>query len=196
MLSSRRNDAVKKSTMSAGNSIAVPEAAIWLGVLGFLPFGGFALAAAFLGEQYGGRAMAALLAYGAVILSFLGGIHWGAAIASDPGNGALPRRLVVSVAPSLVAWAGLLLPLRVGLLVLAAGFAAILYVDIRATRAGEMPSWYPRLRRPLSIAVLAALLLSIFAGPVGMSRFLLKIAQQALSVAEPMRPVRAVQGWS
>jgi|GEM_PF-6776072 len=30
----------------------------------------------------------------------------------------------------------------------------------------------------------------------GMSRFLLKIAQQALSVAEPMRPVRAVQGWS
>jgi len=31
---------------------------------------------------------------------------------------------------------------------------------------------------------------------LGMSRFLLKIAQQALSVAEPMRPVRAVQGWS
>ena len=33
-------------------------------------------------------------------------------------------------------------------------------------------------------------------GGLGMSRFLLKIAQQALSVAEPMRPVRAVQGWS
>ena len=29
----------------------------------------------------------------------------------------------------------------------------------------------------------------------GMSRFLLKIAQQAFSVAEPMRPWRAVQGW-
>jgi hypothetical protein len=170
VLSSRRDDDVKNSTMGPGNRVAVPETAIWLGVFGLLPFGGAALSAAFLGEQYGGWAMAALMAYGAVILSFLGGIHWGVAIASDPGNGALPRRLMVSVAPSLIAWAGLLLPLRVGLLVLAAGFAAILYVDIRATRAGEMPSWYPRLRQPLSIAVLAALLLSNFAGPLGVGR--------------------------
>lgn len=161
---------MKKSTMSPGSSIAVPDVATWLGVFGLLPFGGSALSAAFLGEPYGGWAMAALMAYGAVILSFLGGIHWGVAIASDHGNGALPRRLAVSVAPSLVAWAGLLLPLRVGLLLLAAGFAAILYVDIRATRAGEMPSWYPRLRRPLSIAVIAALLLSSIAGPLGGGR--------------------------
>lgn len=131
---------MKKSTIRPVNPVAVPETAIWLGVFGFLPFGGAALSAAFLGEQYGGWAMAALMAYGAMILSFLGGIHWGVAIASDPGNGALPRRLAVSVAPSLVAWAELLLPPRGGLLVLAAGFAAILYVDIRATRAGEMPS--------------------------------------------------------
>ncbi len=170
MLSLRRKAYVKKSTMSPGSSVAVPEAAIWLGVFGLLPFGGSALSAAFLGEPYSGWAIAALMAYGAVILSFLGGIHWGVAIASDPGNGALPGRLMVSVAPSLVAWAGLLLPLRVGLLVLAAGFAAILYVDIRATRAGEMPSWYPRLRRPLSSAVIAALLLSNIAGPVGVGR--------------------------
>ncbi len=170
MLSLRRKAYVKKSIMSPASSIAVPEAAIWLGVFGLLPFGGSALSAAFLGEPYGGWAIAALMAYGAVILSFLGGIHWGVAIASDPGNGALPGRLMVSVAPSLVAWAGFLLPLRVGLLVLAAGFAVILYVDIRATRAGEMPSWYPRLRRPLSIAVIAALLLSNIAGPVGVGR--------------------------
>ncbi len=103
------------------------------------------------------------MAYGAVILSFLGGIHWGLAIASNHGNGDLPRRLFVSVAPSLVAWAGLLLPLRVGLLVLAAGFAAVLYVDVRATRAGEAPPWYPRLRGPLSAAVLATFAFSYFA---------------------------------
>lgn len=106
--------------------------------------------------------MAAFMAYGAVILSFLGGIHWGLAIASDLGDGSLPRRLVVSVVPSIVAWAGLLLPLRVGLLVLAVGFAAMLYVDTRATRVGEAPPWYPRLRGPLSAVVLAAFAFSWF----------------------------------
>lgn len=170
MPSGRRNDDVKNSTLIPEKSIAVPRSAIWLGAFGFLPFGASALAAAFLDEQYGRWATAALMTYGAVILSFLGGIHWGVAIARDPGAGALPRRLVVSVAPSLIAWAGLLLPLKVGLLLLAAGFAAILYVDIRATRAGEMPPWYPRLRLPLSFAVLAALFLGSFAGPVGIGR--------------------------
>ncbi len=163
MPSARRIGGVNKSPTSPRNSIGVPETAIWLGVLGLLPFGGTALAAAFLGNQYGVGAMTALVAYGAVILSFLGGIHWGLAIASDPGNGTLPRRLVVSVVPSLVAWAGLLLPFRVGLLVLAVGFAAMLYVDTRATSAGEAPPWYPRLRGPLSAVVLAALIFSYFA---------------------------------
>lgn len=170
MLSSCRSNDVKKSSMRLVDLAAVPETAIWLSVFGLLPFGGAALSAAFLGEDHGGWAMAALMAYGAVILSFLGGIHWGVAIAGDPGNGALPRRLMVSVAPSLVAWAGLLLPLKVGLLVLATGFAATLYIDTRATRAGEMPSWYPRLRRPLSIAVLASFLLSSLVGPLGLGR--------------------------
>ncbi|MDI1286729.1 MAG: DUF3429 domain-containing protein [Reyranella sp.] len=170
MPSARRKDGVNKSPTDPSNSAGFPATAIWLGALGLLPFGGTALSAAFLDSGYGVWAMTALMAYGAVILSFLGGIHWGLAIASDPRNGALPRRLIVSVAPSLVAWAGLLLPLRVGLLVLAAGFAATLYVDLRATRAGEAPSWYPRLRRPLSIAVLAALSFSYFAWPMGVRR--------------------------
>ncbi len=163
MPSARRNDGVNKSTITPGNSIGVPATAIWLGALGLLPFGGTALAAAFLDHRYGVWAMAALMAYGAVILSFLGGIHWGLAIASDAGNGTLPRRLVVGVVPSLVAWAGLLLPPRVGLLVLAAGFAAILYVDFRAARIGEAPPWYPRLRGPLSAVVLATFAFSYFA---------------------------------
>lgn len=118
MSSGRRSNGVKSPTLIAEKSIAVPRSAIWLGASGFLPFGAAALAAAFLDEQFAGWATAALMTYGAVILSFLGGIHWGVAIASDPGAGALPRRLVMSVAPSLIAWAGLLLPHKAGLLLL------------------------------------------------------------------------------
>ena len=49
------------------------------------------------------------LAYGAVILSFLGGIRWGAALR---GIGASQRRFdfAISVIPSLAGWAALLIP--------------------------------------------------------------------------------------
>jgi len=44
---------------------------------------------------------------------------------------------------------------------LALAFAAMLGVDIWATRVGQAPEWYPKLRIPLSCVVVAALL---FAG--------------------------------
>ena len=47
---------------------------------------------------------------------------------------------------------------RTGLLVLALSFAAMLGVDLWATRVGQAPAWYPRLRIPLSCVVVAALL--------------------------------------
>ena len=106
-------------------------------------------------------AVHALVAYGAVILSFLGGVHWGLAIGSrsNADHQELRTRLVVSVIPSLAAWAALLVPEKTGLLVLATAMAAMLWVDIRATRAGQAPRWYPKLRIPLTCVVVAALLL-------------------------------------
>lgn len=136
----------------------VPSAAIWLGALGALPF--VALAAArpltegALAEEIG----FAIAAYGAVILSFLGGIQWGLAVGpgSQPRN--LAAQLTVSIAPSLVAWAALLLPDPANLLVLAATFLAVLAVDMSAVRAGQAPAWYPKLRVPLTLVVVASLI--------------------------------------
>ena len=138
-----------------------PPSAAWLGALGALPFIGLAGAAPFLESAPRIFVVHALAAYGAVILSFLGGVHWGLAIGSQShaDHQALRTRLSVSVIPSLAAWVALLFTEKTGLLILAAAIAVMLWVDIRATRDGNAPRWYPKLRIPLTAVVVAALLL-------------------------------------
>ena len=143
--------------MDANNK--APPSAAWLGGLGALPFIGLAVAAPYLDSAPRLFVIHALLAYGAVILSFLGGVHWGLAIVSgsNADHPALRTRLILSVIPSLVAWAALLAPEKTGLLILAAAVAAMLWVDIGATRLGHAPQWYLKLRIPLTCVVVAAL---------------------------------------
>ena len=145
---------------AASSSTCVPAAAKWLGALGALPFVFLSGLGLVLQGPVQAQASLALAAYGAVILSFLGGIHWGLAIsenASEPRHIPSYRRLAVSVVPSLVAWCALLLPDRATLPVLAAGFAVMLAVDWRAARRAEAPPWYPKLRWPLTTVVVICL---------------------------------------
>jgi len=110
-------------------------------------------------------ALHGLLTYGAVILSFLGGIHWGAAMTrsiSQTDHRIDAGRLGISVVPSLVGWASLLLDARYGLALLAVGFAANLLLDIRSTRQGLVPPWYRGLRQPLTMVVVVALIVAEF----------------------------------
>lgn len=139
----------------------VPASAGWLGGVGAAPFIGLAGAMSFLTGAPRMFVAHALVAYGATILSFLGGIHWGLAIGSHGGrdNGKLGARLTLSVIPSLVGWGALLVPERPGLFVLALAIAAMLWIDIRATRMGQAPPWYPKLRIPLTCVVVATLML-------------------------------------
>ncbi|WP_340162060.1 DUF3429 domain-containing protein [uncultured Hoeflea sp.] len=58
---------------------------------------------AFAAAHLGGEA--AFIGYGAVILSFMGGVRWGAALQPSSGSGA--ERMIMSVAPSLAAWLAL-----------------------------------------------------------------------------------------
>ncbi len=138
----------------------VPPSAAWLGGLGALPFIGLAGATPYLDSAPRMFVVHALVAYGATILSFLGGIHWGLAIASQSkaDHPEFRTRLILSVIPSLAAWVALLFPEDTGLLILAAAVAAMLWVDIRAAREGRAPQWYPKLRIPLTCVVVAALL--------------------------------------
>ena len=140
----------------------VPVSAGWLGGLGAVPFVGLAGALPWLAGGIKPLVVQALLAYGATILSFLGGVHWGLAIKIPPGDG-LKARLVLSVLPSLVAWVALLVGGAQGLMLLALAIAAMLWVDLRATRLGHAPLWYPKLRLPLSAIVFSALVFGALA---------------------------------
>jgi len=143
---------------------APPRAAILLTAAGAIPFvAGAALAHLGQGETYAGFDVAksaafAVQTYGAVILSFLGGIHWGMAIRSAPAGQASGAWLTFSVLPSLIAWPALLLPPFVGLLLLGLGFAAMAGCDLVAAQRGAVPNWYPRLRIPVITVVVSCIL--------------------------------------
>lgn len=144
----------------------VPRAAALLGLAGVIPFAAGALGTVTRGAL-GTLAVQALLAYGAVILSFLGGIQWGLATAHGRADLA---RLGLSVLPSLVGWAALLLGGAWGLLLLAAAFVGVLAVDLGLTREGTAPPWFPRLRVALTGAVLLCLTIAILLrGTIGAS---------------------------
>lgn len=146
-------------------AVVVPTAAAWLGAAGLIPFVVLACAGVLLADRLHMQLLPALAGYGAVILSFLGGVHWGMAIA-DSESVALGRRLVAAVIPSLIGWSALLMPIGIGLLVLAAAFVLLLMFDLRTLRRGEAPAWYPRLRWPLTIVVVASLMFGALGGAV------------------------------
>jgi hypothetical protein len=141
---------------------SIPVPARWFGLTGAIPFVGLSIGGAFLSGAHQSLAYFTLVAYGAVILSFLGGVHWGRAItAFDQGTVAdkfLWVSLGISVVPSLIGWLTLLVPLAIGLPVLSASFAAILLIDLQTVKTGQFPTWYGNLRVFLSVIVIASLL--------------------------------------
>jgi len=121
-----------------------------LGLTGTAPFLACAIALWTVPPELCMHVAGALAAYGATIVSFLGGLHWGLAAR---GNGA-GAQYAWGVLPSLLAWGALLLPDRPGLYVLAAGLVACYLVDRRVLRAQGLGGWMP----------LRALLTAIAAG--------------------------------
>jgi hypothetical protein len=147
----------------------LPPAAIGIGLAGLIPFIGLGIAAlATVDDVAAQRYLLALVAYGAVVLAFLGGVHWGFVL--HPG--ALPEgmsveerqdatRLGFGVLPSLIGFGALLMPLlgvaEVGLALLIAGYLATIATELHLRRRGLMPSGYVTLRGFLSVIVLIVL---------------------------------------
>jgi hypothetical protein len=123
-----------------------------LGYAGLIPFAASsgALAAGFHAEL----AVRSLLGYGAVILSFIGAVHWGYAL-RDGGGG--PGAFVASVLPSLVGWVSLLLAATTTQGALALQMAAFAAWLAWEHRCGFGPPGYRRLRWRLTIGVVTLL---------------------------------------
>lgn len=134
----------------------VPVYPRWLGAAGLLPFVALAILVWVPGEHQT-LAAQALLAYGAVILAFVGALHWGLAMSLQPAQHALAARMYVwSVVPALLAWVALLLPAAWAVAILLAGLWGQYAQDRRLHRTGILPHWYLPLRLVLtSVASLA-----------------------------------------
>jgi Protein of unknown function (DUF3429) len=105
----------------------------------------------------------ALVGYGAVILSFVGALHWGFAMSrSDMTMHQRTRSFVWSVVPSLVAWIALLMPPRYAVMLLIAGFLIHFWQDRRLVHLVNMPVWYLPLRLQLTLVACISLLTGYF----------------------------------
>lgn len=100
-----------------------------------------------------------LLSYGAVILSFVGALHWSFAMLLNelPIN---KKRwsFLWSIAPSLAAWISLSIPKFYGFILLAVFFAIALIRDEQLFDNTELPFWYMPLRRNLTVVAISCLL--------------------------------------
>jgi hypothetical protein len=83
--------------------------------------------------------------YGAIILSFLGAVHWGFEWAKYGGVVGNPR-YILGVAPVLAGWSTLLLAGPMALVGQWAAFFGMWYADQRATTNGWTPRWYSTVR--------------------------------------------------
>lgn len=134
-----------------------------LGYGGALPFLGGAIAASQQMVIWGLAPTYFLISYGAVILSFLGGLHWGRVITSPFGDEHYASRrsdpvwLIWSVCPSLLGWVALLLPIKFAAVVLSLCFLAALQIDLKLLRKHTWPCWMQPLRLHLSLIAVASL---------------------------------------
>lgn len=141
----------------------LPTVAMLLGIAGLVPFVACSLGALTSTPPGSDRMLLALIAYGGVILAFLGGVHWGFGL---DAAGTVPAdiqraRFGLGVVPALIGWVALLVALvgfeRVALAVLVAGFIATTIAEARASQQGYVPKGYMGLRWVLSVVVLVLL---------------------------------------
>jgi len=119
---------------------ATPLMAKVLGYAGLIPFVGLTALLQIVDVVHQPSVVFALQAYGATILSFLGALHWGLTMGDEqPSQG----MLLWGVAPSLLAWASLLVPPHLGLWSMAAALWACYAVDFKTYVRLGLTHWLP-----------------------------------------------------
>ena len=126
-----------------------------LGHLGLLPFVAGAALVWVVNAEAHPYATLALSSYAAVIVSFLGGIHWGLAFRLS----APPASLVVwGVVPLLVAWLAVMMPAWAGLVVHGVMLVVCYLVDRRVYPAQGLAQWLTLRFRLSTVAALSCFL--------------------------------------
>ena len=140
----------------------IPPIVAWLGYGGLLPFVVLAVAV-WVDISHSSLWRDALVGYGAVILSFVGALHWGFAMSqSDMTTNQRTHSFVWSVVPSLLAWVALLMTPKYAVMLLVAGFLIHFWQDRRLVQLVNLPAWYLPLRLKLTLVACVSLLFGYF----------------------------------
>ena len=129
-----------------------------LGYAGLIPFVVFS-AGSWVPLAYVSDATAMLISYAAVILAFMGAIHWGVAMVNNADPSA--RHFIVSVIPALLGWLALQLPQLLALVVLLCGFIGLFIYDRAVAKVRLFPGWYIPMRIRLTFIVALCLTASL-----------------------------------
>ncbi len=132
-----------------------------LGYAGLIPFIIFSIGS-WTGLPYITDSIPILIAYAAIIFSFMGAIYWGVVMSSKDEQGG--KYFIASVLPALVGWLALLVPVLFALIFLLVGFILLFVYDRYVEKSLGLPNWYIPLRMRLTSIVtlcLTAALLSI-----------------------------------
>ncbi|KAE8321450.1 hypothetical protein BDV39DRAFT_185747 [Aspergillus sergii] len=168
---------VIKDTFSLSD---VPKEALYLGMAGVIPYVATSLETVYLSYEinraaslgdgliFSGQSAELMLhmlepiqvGYGAVILSFLGAIHWGLEWAGYGGKLGYKRYAAGVIAPA-VAWPTLMFPVEYALISQFLAFTFLYYNDARAAAAGRAPAWYGMYRFVLTFIVGASIVASL-----------------------------------
>ncbi|PNS16407.1 Transmembrane protein 69 [Sphaceloma murrayae] len=185
----------------------VPREAYYVGMAGVLPYLATSVSTIFCAYEVNlastagsglflsGRTAEALLhiieplqiGYGAVIISFLGAIHWGLEFAGYGGHQGYSRYAIGVVAPA-VAWPTIFFPAETALIAQFLAFNFLYYTDSRATQRGWAPPWYSVYRFVLTFIVGA----SIVATLIGRGQIIDQIGKLP-APADRIRALRAAQ---
>ncbi|KAI0454218.1 hypothetical protein F5B21DRAFT_476244 [Xylaria acuta] len=172
-----------KETLSLAN---VPKEPYFLGLAGTLPYLGTSVSTVYLAwvlntpwptsstfannimitPESASQLLATLepiqLGYGAIIISFLGAVHWGLEYAEKvPDEARTKFRYGIGVMAPIVAWPTLFLPVEFALTGQFAAFVALYFADARAAVRGWAPPWYSTYRFALTAVVGVAIVISL-----------------------------------
>jgi hypothetical protein len=129
------------------------QPALRLGYAGLIPFVLGALLVWFVRPDAHPYVVDALAAYAALVVSFLGGIHWGLGFIHGQ-----PRLFTWGVVPSLLAWVALLMPPYAGLVLQGALLVACYLVDRRVYPTLGLQAWLTLRFRLTAIGALSCFL--------------------------------------
>jgi len=158
----------------------VPKESLYIGAAGVIPYAATSLSTVFLaydinqahatgqGIVFSPETAHQLLemitpiqiGYGAVIISFLGAIHWGLEYAGYGGYHSYRRYVYGVVAPA-VAWPTIFMPVEYALITQFLAFNFLYFADARATVRGWFPPWYSVYRFVLTFFVGASIVISL-----------------------------------